>query len=187
MPKRKVEINPECGERLRLLLLGNGVKQRELAERLEVDEKHISAIVRGRRRLTPEMAQTIAAMFPPIRAEWLLCRDGYKTQDEKDIAAKAAFDENRRVEELYNKAFRLFIDGIEDSSGLGLQSQGSDILLGDYIAVSDKTGRLIGCIPVESFNKLREELEHYASYLVNLLVKNEMRPLPHSKGVNENG
>ena len=33
----------------------------------------------------------------------------------------------------------------------------------------------------EKKDKMREELEHYASYLVNLLVKNDMVSLPVSK------
>ena len=81
----------------------------------------------------------------------------------------------------YDNAFRLFIDGIEDKSGFGLRSQGDDILIGEYIVVTDKTGKAVGAVPTEAFDKMREELEHYASYLVNLLVKNDMVSLPVSK------
>ena len=59
-----------------------------------------------------------------------------------------------------------------------MHSQGVDSLIGEYIVVTDKTGKAVGAVPAEAFDKMREELEHYASYLVNLLVKNNMVSLP---------
>lgn len=179
MPRKPVEVNQECGQRLKLLLKERDITQKDLAARLGYEPQHISNIVRGNRRLTGDIADRITReIFPDVRPEWLLCRDDFKTQAEKELAAKAEWEAEQETCRLYDKAFRLFIDGIEDKSGVGLHSQGVDSLIGEYIVVTDKTGKAVGAVPAEAFDKMREELEHYASYLVNLLVKNNMVSLP---------
>lgn len=182
MPRKPVEVNQECGPRLKLLLKERDITQKDLAARLGYEPQHISNIVRGNRRLTGDIADRITReIFPDVRPEWLLCRDDFKTQAEKELAAKAEWEAEQETCRLYDKVFRLFIDGIEDKSGVGLHSQGVDSLIGEYIVVTDKTGKAVGVVPAEAFDKMREELEHYASYLVNLLVKNKMVSLPVSK------
>lgn len=182
MPRKPVEVNQECGQRLKLLLKERNITQKDLAARLGYEPQHISNIVRGNRRLNGDIADRITReIFPDVRPEWLLCRDDFKTQAEKELAAKAEWETGQEIARLYDKAFRLFIDGIEDKSGFGLHSQGVDSLIGEYIVVTDKTGKAVGAVPAEAFDQLREELEHYASYLVNLLVTNDMVSLPVSK------
>ena len=182
MPRKPVEVNQECGQRLKLLLKERNITQKDLAARLGYEPQHISNIVRGNRRLNGDIADRITReIFPDVRPEWLLCRDDFKTQAEKELAAKAEWETGQEIARLYDKAFRLFIDGIEDKSGFGLHSQGVDSLIGEYIVVTDKTGKAVGAVPAEAFDQLREELEHYASYLVHLLVKNSMVSLPVSK------
>ena len=182
MPRKPVEVNQECGQRLKLLLKERNITQKDLAVRLGYEPQHISNIVRGNRRLTGDIADRITSeIFPDVRPDWLLCRDNFKTQAEKELAAKAEWEAGQETARLYDKAFRIFIDGIEDKSGVGLHSQGVDSLIGEYIVVTDKTGKAVGVVPAEAFDKMQEELEHYASYLVNLLVKNDMVSLPVSK------
>ena len=182
MPRKPVEVNQECGQRLKLLLKERNITQKDLAVRLGDEPQHISNIVRGNRRLTGDIADRITSeIFPDVRPDWLLCRDNFKTQAEKELAAKTEWEAGQETARLYDKAFHLFIDGIEDKSGVGLHSQGVDSLIGEYIVVTDKTGKAVGAVPAEAFDKMREELEHYASYLVNLLVKNDMVSLPVSK------
>ncbi len=182
MPRKPVEVNRECGQRLWLLLKERHITQKDLAARLGYEPQHISNIVRGKRRLTGDFADRLTRdIFPDVRPEWLLCRDNFKTQEEKELAAKAEWEEGQEAARLYDKAFHLFIDGIEDKSGFGLHTQGVDSLIGEYIVITDKTGKSVGAVPAEDFDKMREELEHYASYLVHLLVKNSMVSLPVSK------
>ena len=182
MPRKPVEVNQACGQRLKLLLKERNITQKDLAARLGYEPQHISNIVRGNRRLNGDIADRITSeIFPDVRPDWLLCRDNFKTQAEKDLAAKAEWEAEQETGRLYDKAFRLFIDGIEDKSGFGLHTQGGDSLIGEYIVVTDKTGKAVGAVPSEAFNQMRDELEHYASYLVNLLVKNDMVSLPVSK------
>lgn len=98
------------------------------------------------------------------------------------------WEENHKAALLYDKVFRCFIDGIEDLCGYGLHSQGTDPLIGDYIAITDSAGEKVGAIPVESFDRLKREIENFASYSLNLLIKTEMQPLPNSMiGGGDNG
>lgn len=64
--------------------------------------------------------------------------------------------------------------------GYGLNTGESDSLIGEYIAVTNAIGDSVGAIPAESFRRLRTEVEDYASYLVQRIIKTEMGPVPQS-------
>lgn len=179
MPRKKVEINPECGLRLKWLLRENGIKQIELARKLNYEPQHVSSIITGRKRLTSETAYQIANMFH-VRAEWLLCQDDYRTLEEKESSSQKAWEDAQRVSAFYDKNFRCFIEGLEDMRGYGLHTGESDALIGEYIAVTNAIGDSVGAIPAESFQRLRTEIEDYASYLVQRIIKTEMGPVPQS-------
>lgn len=179
MSRKHIEIDPECGRRLKGLLIRNKVPQCDLATKLGHEPQHISNIVRGKRRLTPDLAQRIVdEVFPSINVEWLLNRSDCETIEEKEKFSKKVWEENHKAALLYDKAFRCFIDGIEDLCGYGLHSQGTDLLIGDYITVTDSAGEKVGVVPVEAFRGLRSELEDYASFLIRRIIKTEMIPLP---------
>lgn len=179
MSRKHIEIDPECGRRLKELLVKNGMTQIELSKRLSCEAQHISNIVRGKRSLTLDTAQRITGViFPQVRVEWLLHIDDFMTQEEKDAYSKKVWEENHKAALLYDKAFRCFIDRIEDLCGYGLHSQGTDPLIGDYIAITDSAGEKVGAISVETFHNLQSELENYASYLIQRIIKTEMIPLP---------
>lgn len=179
MSRKHIEIDPECGRRLKELLVKNGMTQIEFSKRLNCEAQHISNIVRGKRSLTLDTAQRITGnIFPQVRVEWLLHIDDFMTQEEKDAYSQKVWEENHKTALLYDKAFRCFIDGIDDLCGYGLHSQGTDTLIGDYITVTDSAGEKVGAIPVEAFHNLQSELENYASYLIQKIIKTEMVPMP---------
>ena len=179
MPRKKIEVNPECGGRLRELLRESDIKQKELAKKLNYDPRHISNIITGKKRLTPETSYQIADMFH-VRAEWLLCQDDYKTQEEKEAASQKSWEEGKRVSAFYDKIFQCFIEGLEDMRGYGLCTGESNLLTGEYIAVTNAIGEPVGAIPAESFQRLRTEVENYASYLIQRIIKDELEPIPGS-------
>lgn len=179
MPRKKVEINPECGLRLKWLLRESGIKQIELAKKLNYEPQHVSSIITGKKRLTPETAYKIANMFQ-IRAEWLLCQDDYRTQEDKESASQKAWREGKRASAFYDKIFRCFIEGLEDMRGYGLHAGDSDLLIGEYVAVTNAIGDPVGAIPAESFQKLQTEVESYASYLIQRIIQTEMVPIPEN-------
>lgn len=84
MSRKREEINPECGRRLKSLLARSGITQKQLAEKLSYTPQHISQIVQGNRRMPFELAQRIIQeVFPEYRVEWLMGRDDIKTEDDR--------------------------------------------------------------------------------------------------------
>lgn len=182
MPRKRREIDPECGRRLKSLFAKNNIVQSQFAEKINCAPQHLSNIVCGRRQLTPELAQRIVLeAFPHVNVDWLLNLSEFETIEEEERNAAEKWKEHLEIEKLYDRVFRAFIDGVEDLSGYGLHSQGTDFLIGDYIVVSDSNGKKVGVISTKSFDRLRREIENFASYSINLLIKNEMEALPKSE------
>ena len=85
MPRKRIEPNPLSGQRVKKLLKENTIDgmratQERLAEKLDISTVYLSDIVRGSKRLTPELAIKIAKLFPPTRIEWLLGEDDFQTE-----------------------------------------------------------------------------------------------------------
>ena len=90
MPRKKAEINPKSGKRVKQLLNGhkiNGKKatQEWLAEQLNISTVYLSDIVRGIKRLPPDLAYKIVELFPETQIEWLLGLDDIQTKEEKQL------------------------------------------------------------------------------------------------------
>ena len=90
MPRKKAEINPKSGKRVKQLLIGhkiNGKKatQEWLAEQLNISTVYLSDIVRGIKRLPPDLAYKIVELFPETQIEWLLGLDDIQTKEEKQL------------------------------------------------------------------------------------------------------
>ena len=86
MPRKRIEPNPLSGQRVKKLLKENTIDgmratQERLAEKLDISTVYLSDIVRGSKRLTPELAIKIAKLFPPTRIEWLLGEDDFQTEE----------------------------------------------------------------------------------------------------------
>lgn len=80
MSRKRVDVNPIRGERLKILLTENGIDQKELADKIGYTKEHISYIINGRRNLTEEAARAIIKQFPGTRIEWLMGYDDFRTQ-----------------------------------------------------------------------------------------------------------
>lgn len=80
MGRKRTEINPIRGERLRKLLKDHGIDQNDFATMINYSEEHISYIINGKRNLTVDAAERIVEMFPGTRIEWLLGYDSYETE-----------------------------------------------------------------------------------------------------------
>lgn len=92
---KKVTDNKEfmlrCGKRVKECREAAGYTQSELSATLETlpenngkirNEKHISAVERGERRLSIEYARLISKVLN-VREEYLLCQDNFKTKQQK--------------------------------------------------------------------------------------------------------
>ena len=87
MPRKPVEINPECGKRVKEWLVHVDIKQEELAKRINWTQQHISRVINGKERLTEDRAKDIAEKIPDgngehILADYLLCKIEARTDKE---------------------------------------------------------------------------------------------------------
>ena len=103
----------DSGKRLKKILKENGLNQNELADYLHYSPNHISMIVTGKRRLTPDIAYFVCSLIPGIRAEYLLCLDDWKTWDDVpeeyySSQINKAWDSTDAAEELLEKLGYIF-------------------------------------------------------------------------------
>lgn len=82
MAKLKAEINTKSSERVKLLCKRNQITQNELAEKIGVTPKTISAIVTGKTAMSAFIAHQIKQEYPIFRVEWLLGEDDAMTEDD---------------------------------------------------------------------------------------------------------
>lgn len=87
MGRKPVEINPKSGKRVKDWLDEAGIKQKELATRINWTQQNISKVIKGRTRLTPERAKDIADKVPNkdgdhVFADYLLGNIDVKTEKE---------------------------------------------------------------------------------------------------------
>lgn len=80
------ELNKKRGERLKQAIVSTGASQKDFAENIaHVTPVHLSAVIRGKRKLTEQLAALVADATG-VRKEWLLCEDDFKTEVEKEEA-----------------------------------------------------------------------------------------------------
>lgn len=60
MGRKSVEVNPECGKRLKLWLDHVGLTAKTLCSAINYTPQYISDVINGKKRLTPELAEIIA-------------------------------------------------------------------------------------------------------------------------------
>jgi len=96
MSRKKEEVNPASGLRLKSLLVANGTTQKDFAAKFGYTEQHISQIIKGKRRLTSEMAHRVAEEFC-CRYEWLMGYDDFKTLNERMHAISEAGYDTRQL------------------------------------------------------------------------------------------
>lgn len=82
MARKKVEINPICGDRLKQICREQGITQLQLSNMIHLSQQGVSAIVNHHASLTGEMASRVIDVFPQYRIEWLLGYDDAPTSDD---------------------------------------------------------------------------------------------------------
>lgn len=81
MPKKSIEINPECAHRLKAVLKEQNKTQTELAQKAGYEEPYISNIINAKVNFSVKSAKKFATVLG-IRQEYLLCEDNCKTIEE---------------------------------------------------------------------------------------------------------
>lgn len=120
------KTNNSPGERVSCVRKRNNWTQDQLAGALHVEPNYISMIETGSRKLPVKRAKEIAALFPPLRYQYLLCEDDCET--ENDLLDALIDGHKERYEKRFS-AFRTLATrrGFEvtlDSSGLVIGPSG---------------------------------------------------------------
>lgn len=174
MARKRTEVNPIRGERLRSLLKKHNMEQQELADKIGYTKEHISYIVNGKRNLTQEAAESIVKLFPGIRVGWLLGYDDFETDFDALYEKGSEFlDTENAIIEIMRFAAKL----------LGYQLEWADAACneGDEITLANKDdsnevifnlvkGSTKFEITDEEDIEFMNELTRYAMFLIEGLI-----------------
>ena len=77
------EIDYSRSMNINAILKREGLKQRELADKIGMSPENLNRIIKLRRPLTEATAETIHAYFPKYRVDWIMGRDRYMTEEDR--------------------------------------------------------------------------------------------------------
>ena len=178
MSKKKEDINPKRGKRLKTLLKQENTTQEHLSDTIGVSQQWISKVINGKAQLTERMAHDIAALYPEknLLYKWLLCEEDYQSWIEKLYGGLAEAEEEQI---LLHRGFFAFaaLDGYEVTT-LPKKANGSGSLL-DIKSTWDlfesyqirKAGKIIA-----EFNPAQlNELENKAFNLFSVFLRDYLK------------
>lgn len=146
------ELNKKRGERLKQAIVSTGASQKDFAENIaHVTPVHLSAVIRGKRKLTEQLAALVADATG-VRKEWLLCEDDFKTEAEKEEAEKREVlnpDGSAVTEFLFVKILERMVNHVAKDYG---------------IQVTEIQQKL-----------LYREVHHYMNYLIKELMEEALK------------
>lgn len=188
MPRKKADVNPLAGQRVKEALKGHKVNGKQatqewLSEQLNISTVYLSDIVRGRKRLTPELAMRIAKILYPIRVEWLLCEDDFRTDAERFTYI---IEDSSQLSESVDKLIRR-LTPIKNYELVLSQDKSTE----EYYFAVVESGMVIAHISLNDYCNTRREIIHFSTYLFdNLLAKQKrllLNPYPLSNEDKNNG
>lgn len=202
MGRKSVEINPECGKRVKELISDVKMSQIELAKRLNYTPQQISRIVQGKSRLTEYTAQQIVdvckskAPLNRTRYEWLMCYDDLKTESDE-------WDVERERSARFEVMWETLLDTIARDAGYKLERR--DIGWDEFLQrkesyfFTDSEGRTTGFSwfdteesggYVDGIQSLQYELFAYGAFRLKRMIRQKgcmEIDLGDNDGGNENG
>lgn len=184
MGRKRTEINPIRGQRLRELLSELDIDQKELAETIGYSPEHISYVINGRRNLTQDAAESIAKAIPGVRVEWLMALDNFRTEKEYEEYpfAKTAVDKQfskQAVEMLAaTSGFRFKVTGstgvtlsLDDVLGLSVEDRENiqrnlPKIRGDCAYCVERHGKKLFEMSIDDFNDLIGEVKDFVEFRI---------------------
>ncbi len=209
--EEKVTHNKEtmllCGKRVKECREERGYTQAELIEKIEHlpenngktrNEKHLSAVERGERRLSIEYARLISRVLK-VREDYLLGYGDFKTGSAETISHITDSMEKYRCikylirgmgyEEMYAsdiKYKKIYItsDDTEETikEKVEFAKKGLDIMPNRDMVITDKRGRRVH-IGVEELDKLYEDIE----YMIKCRIEREFEDVTRIEFVKDMG
>ena len=94
------KVNKSCGSRLKEARKAKKITQQQLADKVNVDAKYISALENNRRSMSLELAKDISNIVG-IRVEYLMCEDDCPTYKELFSTFSYSFEEQALFREIF--------------------------------------------------------------------------------------
>lgn len=158
-----MEINIECGKRLKACRMAAGLNQKEFAKEVGYSVQQICFIERGKRALTPEAASAFSTILKGVRPEYLLCKDNQMYEKQKREADTLAYQKVNCLDALLNFINYDLYDIMEEhesASGIGLL--GKPMRLREKCILRTPEGELLTCSN-ENISELAEDILNYMS------------------------
>lgn len=155
MGRKRVELHPIRGERLKFILEREKVKQVDLQEKIGISQQNVSEIIHGKINLTDYNAKLIINLFPEsrYRFQWLMGYDDIMTE----------YDENNnKLDDIRN-----LIHGISDVAEATRQ-----VIVFAADDICRRENILRENIPIQDFYQLQTQLHDYAELIVSDYLKN---------------
>lgn len=189
VPRKQSEINIVSAFRIKELLHDHNMTQKQLSDKLHYSEQHISLILTGKRPLLVSTAQEIASLFPPVRFEWIMGYDDFRTPAEYKAFphAKAAVDKQFakqavtiladtlgykfKVTGSYGAPFSVDdVMGISDEEREQLKKH-ADAIRGDCKYEVTRDGISMTEISIDEFNSFVLEIKDFTEFKLSKLCK----------------
>lgn len=169
MAKTKQEINPKSAERLKQLYIEHDITQFWLSKETGISQNTLSRIANGKTALSYSVASLIAKAIPGVNPHWLMGEAKYPSGKEEMIAkakkhrsnAKVRYDFMQYIFESNGYSFK-YLPKSREIPGIELEED-------FYSAIENNV--VTSCITISEFRNLVNEMENYASYLVQKAVE----------------
>lgn len=173
MGRKKIEINQKMSARLIELLDDCKTTQKSIAAKAGISENQISRIRKGTAPMSHAIATLIANQYPPIRWQWLMGLDDYKTEEDKMVSEFRQFkneNDNRQT------AVRILAQLAGFEIGLDIGNQNEDSLRNISNSMKKgyhikKDGEVLGYCSLERFNLLTMDILELTEQRINSYLR----------------
>lgn len=172
MPRKKKEINPKQSERLQIILKEQNINQKELAKRIFLSEKTISAIVTGKASITPDTATSLVDLFPEAgyRYQWIMGIDDHKTN--RDMFISVIQDSQIEADLLYSGLIAfLRLSGYEVSYAYENDGTIEGIVKNQTAGYVIKREDQSITLDILQFNKFANKISDYVDFELQHMIK----------------
>lgn len=181
MPRKKVEINPIRGKRLKELLNDQKTDQKELSKQIFISAQTISKIVNGKATLTEQTARLVIDKYPFYNFEWLMGYSDFKyNHSEKkhnDDLLKVgmnAFESMLNYQIAPVIPMKQGVSNIKEYMTAYMETYNSGYFI--------RRGNLQGHLSVNEYNSLKQEITDFIDFKLSKYLKETIK-----KGGNDNG
>lgn len=95
--KNSDDFRSQVGARLKSFIKKEGITQTEFADKLQIANTTLSAVLRGKNGISSDLAHSIINIYPELSWNWLFKGAGVMTGDEVEIIGKVKEPETKNT------------------------------------------------------------------------------------------